>query len=451
MTLAVYLKFDALPLVDQQGHTVNDVVEYTDYVGLDTVHRMGTSGSSLSGSAEFPEYQQNFWVGEWDTDHLGTVTNGKLTLKTCVYNPNGWRNPVDDTDSFWLQPLGGPANYSGTLFYKADYGYDPADLEFGGRIKVYGGSNVGTPEFIVTYNLPPGEWVEIAVYYDAGTAYVFADGVFLGQGSVTPIPEDTEFVTDGLSAPLGDMRIDEHKLYFDEADPPIAPPAPPPAEPPPVDESPTGIRYPADLPGPLRENFMSTREDSRSAFEPAIGRPRRRNTMRFAPYKTQACFQYTAVQYRYFDQWWHQDTLGGARQFDIELPLNYNSNAWFTCECIGEPSAEALDGGYWRVTMQLRSKFPMFYYRPSGTDELYGTTSIGITNARGNLELSLVLYGKADIQVTPRGRLLPIGMYGLASGSGIQTARGRFFGTPNLLKGAASIVVTPTGMLEELP
>lgn len=451
MTLVVHLKYDEMPLVDEQGHTVNDVIEYVDYTGLDTVNHVGPTGSSLKGSDAFPDYQQNYWVGEWDTDHLGTVTNGKLTLKTSFYSPYGWRNPVDDTDTFWLQPLGGPANYAGTLFYKADYGYDPADLEFGGRIKVYGGSNVSTPEFIVTYNIPAETWVEIAVYFDGGTAYVYANDVFLGQGSITAIPADTEFVTDGMAAPLAGSRVDEHLLYFDEADPPVGPPAPPPAPPPPVDKSPTGVRYPADLPGPLRDNFMATRQDSRSEFEPSAGRARRRNIKRMAPFVTQACFQYTDVQYRYFDQWWHQDVQGGARQFDIELPLNYNSLAWFTCECIGEPSAEAVEGGSWRVMMSLRSKFPMFYYRPSGTDELYGTTSIGITQARGNMEIGMLLYGKADIQVTPKGRLLPTGMYGKASGIGIQTARGRFFGTPNNLKGAASIVCTPTGMLEELP
>lgn len=190
--------------------------------------------------------------------------------------------------------------------------------------------------------------------------------------------------------------------------------------------SPAGIVYPYALPQPIMDGLSFTREDNRSAFQPEVGVPRRRNTMRTKPSIFNVQFVYTQAQYAAFDDWWHIATQGGALEFDIQITAPFIYLMWYTCEAIDEPDAEYLDGGRWRVSMKLRSKYESFNYRWPGTDELYGLNSVGIGAAKGKMLIAVALHGATSVGIgDATGRMILEPLRGAATSVGIGTARGR--------------------------
>lgn len=211
------------------------------------------------------------------------------------------------------------------------------------------------------------------------------------------------------------------------------------------------IVYPFELPRAVADGYSMTTEENRSEFQPTVGVPRRRNRMRVTPVRITVQFIYTEQQYAAFDEWWDGPLQGGAQEFDIQIDIPYmqEQGIWYTCNWIGEPESETLEGGYWRVSGNLRSKYIPFFGRSPNTDDLAGKTQIGIGNATGNLLVERVLYGSTEIGISnATGRLTIQPLFGVTQ-IGINNARGRIRWVD--LRGLGGPSIEPTGELQVGP
>lgn len=183
----------------------------------------------------------------------------------------------------------------------------------------------------------------------------------------------------------------------------LTPPPPPP--PPPSAPVGTGIRFPVELPLPLREGYAVDYEETRRRVQPEVGSSRQRRLFRSEPRLERLVWSFTQQQYRLFDLWWQNTIESGAREFDVLLTDLGSGTVWFTARWFGDYEAVIDNTGYrWRVSAVFRLIGEPFADRPSGTDELIGRTSVGLT-ASGNLRVDKQMRGAVTLEVTGRGRL----------------------------------------------
>lgn len=201
---------------------------------------------------------------------------------------------------------------------------------------------------------------------------------------------------------------------------------------------PTGIRFPVELPLPLRDGYALTYEDTRASAQPESGTARVRRVVRSEPRLESLVWSFTQAQYRVFDLWWHETIASGAREFDILLTDLYHNTVWFTARWIGDFEAEMTNAAYrWRVRGALRLLGESFADRPSGTDELTGRATVGVS-ASGNLAVEKLMFATARFEVVGAGRLSGSGGF-LAVGVGI-TGTGRIPLGP--LRGVGTLAVS---------
>lgn len=208
----------------------------------------------------------------------------------------------------------------------------------------------------------------------------------------------------------------------------------------------SSIRFPADLPIPLRDSYSETFEEIHRNLAMEVGTARRRARMRTAPRRFSLSLTLSQAEFATFDSWWQFTILGGQREFDIQLldEDDIDPLVWYTVHVVdGEYSLNVTQSFDYEVSFSVRAVGASFADRPSGTDTLRGynlmgmqavkgdllvftpyrgNTSIGITYARavGNLQ---PLRGGASFYMLARGRLLLPPMGGNASIGIIATAR----------------------------
>jgi hypothetical protein len=195
------------------------------------------------------------------------------------------------------------------------------------------------------------------------------------------------------------------------------------------------------LPIPDREGYSDTFEDGRSVFEFQAGAVRRRNKYRKSPILVGVQWSLTQTEYTVFDTW-HQFTIaGGALEFDIQLLDDDDELVWYTVRGIGQFTYEILDPQgplCYCVKWQLRLMEESFGTdRPSGTDDLRGSASVGITTS-GAILVYTPIRGRAIIDVTAVNRFAPV-LFGRTT-VGL-TPRARF--EPRPTYGKAQITVVP--------
>lgn len=201
---------------------------------------------------------------------------------------------------------------------------------------------------------------------------------------------------------------------------------------------PTGIRFPVDLPLPLREGYALSFEDTRSSAQPESGTARVRRNVRTEPRIEKLVWSFSQAQYNTFEVWWQETIESGAKEFDILLTDLVHSTVWFTARWLGEFESQMESEFYrWRVSGTLRLLGNSFADRPSGTDELKGKALVGIT-ATGNLEVQKLMFGSATLGITATGRLSGAGGF-LTAFVGI-TGTGRIPLGP--LRGTSALSIT---------
>lgn len=168
---------------------------------------------------------------------------------------------------------------------------------------------------------------------------------------------------------------------------------------------PTGIRFPVDLPLPLRDGYAVGFEETRSLLQPESGHGRVRRTTRTEPRLERLVWSFSQGDFHVFDQWWQYTIESGAREFDLLLTDSTYGTIWFTARWLGNYQAEMASENYrWRVSGTVRLLTEPFAERASGTDELIGAATLGLS-ASGNLLVEHVMYGAANFDLTARGRL----------------------------------------------
>lgn len=208
---------------------------------------------------------------------------------------------------------------------------------------------------------------------------------------------------------------------------------------------PTSLRFPAELPPPLRDPYGDTYEETRSRTEREIGVARMRNVTRVAPLMITVEWMFTPAQYAVFDKWFETYLRGGERPFDIQLSDDVGLLQWYTVFWIGTYRAEIVNGYNWRVSGTLRSIEVPFAVRPSGTDELGGLSEPTI-RATGALVIEPVFFGRAELELIAEGTLDALPVYGLSEPS--VTGTGVLL--PRPFWGSAAVEVTADGRLEDL-
>lgn len=216
----------------------------------------------------------------------------------------------------------------------------------------------------------------------------------------------------------------------------------------------TGIRYPATLPPPSRDAYAEEFEEIHRATEMEAGTRRKRARMRVAPRRFDVGAVLSQTQFAEFDRWWQDTIKGGEREFDIELLDDDDADAlvWYTVRSVdGSYDLDVTETATYRVSFVVRAVGDSFATRPSGTDELEGRSTLGLTAAPGRLlvftpfrALSAVgitgarsvfnlppLQGRAEVGLLgfTRGQLAPLPLRGAAV-FGFTSARGRFDDTP---------------------
>lgn len=178
----------------------------------------------------------------------------------------------------------------------------------------------------------------------------------------------------------------------------------------------TLLRFPPELPPPLRDGYGIAPEDGRLAFEPEVGLPRRRRTAPTEPLRFELTWQFTQAQYTLFDLWWQDTIAGGTKLFDIQLLNDRDALVWYTCEWIGEYEAEIVDVADWRVKATLRSKFAPFTTRDPQTNNIRGRAQVGTALARSTLEVGKAIRGRASVGLSSATlRISRLPMYGRTS------------------------------------
>lgn len=168
---------------------------------------------------------------------------------------------------------------------------------------------------------------------------------------------------------------------------------------------PTGIRFPSELPLPLRDGYAIGFEETRSSLRPESGHGRNRRTVRTQPRTERLVWSFSQEQFHLFDLWWQFTIESGAREFDLLLTDAILGTTWFTARWLGNYQAEMTSDAYrWRVSGTVRMLGEPFAERPSGTDELRGVSTVGIS-ASGNLLVERLMYASAVFDLTARARL----------------------------------------------
>lgn len=175
---------------------------------------------------------------------------------------------------------------------------------------------------------------------------------------------------------------------------------------------PTGIRFPLPQPGSIADTY----DETRSSVDMEAGPARVRNKMRTAPRVFDVQWLMSQSAYETFDRWWQFTIKGAEREFDVQLLDDDETLVWYTARWIGEYSASINSERYeWTVSGKLRALGDSFLVRPSGTDELQGRASVGMT-ARGELRaVGVRLYGRASVGISAIARLDSLPFYGSAS------------------------------------
>lgn len=211
---------------------------------------------------------------------------------------------------------------------------------------------------------------------------------------------------------------------------------------------PTGLRYPADLPPPDRDDYREAFEEIQRSLEMEAGTVRRRNRMRAAPRRFDLAIPLTQNEFALFDAWWQDTIKGGEREFDIQLLDDDAGGAlvWYTVRVVdGVYSAEVGETMDYRVSFTVRAVGESFPTRAAGTDNLRSEITVGVQAApgriliftpyRGNLAVGFTnaravfslppLQGSSAVGLLSftRGRLFPRPLFGTGS-FGITNARG---------------------------
>lgn len=209
----------------------------------------------------------------------------------------------------------------------------------------------------------------------------------------------------------------------------------------------TGVRFPSTLRVADRDGHGDTFEEIRSAFEPEVGSVRRRNRMRSAPRVFDLQWVFRQADYHTFDLWWQNTIKGGERDFDIQLLDDDETLVWYTVHVLGPYKAEVVNELEWRVTMRVRALGDNFgAVRPSGTDELAGRTSVGVSRASAAIKIAKPIRGAATVGLTGTGKLNFDAMRGATSVGMYRLPRGTLAPIP--LIGITTIGVTATGALD---
>lgn len=174
---------------------------------------------------------------------------------------------------------------------------------------------------------------------------------------------------------------------------------------------PTGIRFPLGV--PEKTGFGDTYEETRSRLDMEIGPARVRNRMRLAPRTFTVQWSFGFDEYLIYERWWQNVIKGTSKKFDIQLLDDTESIVWFTCEWIKPFVANLNASNVWVVTGTIRTISDSFETRPSGTDELAGTVSMGLTASAAML-IKKTLYGKASLGLTAQAKPKAIPLYGRA-------------------------------------
>lgn len=203
----------------------------------------------------------------------------------------------------------------------------------------------------------------------------------------------------------------------------------------------TGIRFPVDLPPPLREGYGTEFEETRSRQEREIGAARQRRKTLTEPRLETVTWVFTQKQFNIFDNWWQFTIQCGVRLFDIQLTDDDGGLTWYTVRWIGEYEAIINSERYeWRVTGTLRSLEDPFTTRPSGTDELRGIAR-GMTNSSGYLIIDRALRGAATVEASATARF----SQGSMRAQALPEVTAKAWLGPVILRGRASVEVTAKG------
>lgn len=206
---------------------------------------------------------------------------------------------------------------------------------------------------------------------------------------------------------------------------------------------PSGISLPTQLGVPLKSGYSATFEESRSAVEMESGLPRRRQVYRRPPQIFDLKWDFTQGQFTVFDIWWQNSIDGGSREFDIQLLDDDESIVWYTVTALGVYTAEVSLVMDWTVSLRVRALDDNFGpVRLSGTDELIGSTSVGIV-ASGNLQVGKPIRGSAEIGMQSVGTLIMPGIHGSAS-FGMDSTSKASFSNRAPIRGKASVGMTNT-------
>ncbi len=167
----------------------------------------------------------------------------------------------------------------------------------------------------------------------------------------------------------------------------------------------TGIRFPVELPLPLRDGYGIDFEETRKRVQPEIGSARQRRQFRTEPRLEKLVWLFTQEQFHQFDLWWQDTIQSGAREFDVLLTDLGVGTVWFTARWSGDYEASIDNSSYtWKVSATFRLIGAPFTERASGTDELIGRSLLTLTG-KGNLEVEKLMQGRTTLELTAKGRL----------------------------------------------
>lgn len=210
----------------------------------------------------------------------------------------------------------------------------------------------------------------------------------------------------------------------------------------------SSIRFPIDLRPPDRNGYADQHEQIKTRVEMEAGPSRLRRRMRIAPRVFSLRFEFTQLQFTTFDAWW-QDVIGGGKKpFDIELLDDDQSLIWFTVTSLDGTYKAAISDEFdqnWIVTLRVRSIADPFVERTSGADELRGS-SFNTSGGTGELLISIFLRGQSTIESINEGRLAILPLMGTSFN--IMSNTGRLL--PIGLRGLATIESLPTGQFTYL-
>lgn len=207
----------------------------------------------------------------------------------------------------------------------------------------------------------------------------------------------------------------------------------------------TGIRFPADLPLPLKDGYSTEFENTRLRMAMETGAFRQRRNRRKAPRLFDLKWEFSQSQFTEFDKWWQDTIKGGALAFDVQVLDDDAGIVWYTVMPVGgQYKNEVLDhfSENWAVTMRVRALADSFIDRPVGTDELHGISTPSVL-ATGEMLIGVALSGQCDIDVVNTGKFDPGPIYGFSNPN--VNARARLGIVP--IKGSASIVNTNVGLM----